>query len=299
MSETVIPPAVETTEAPKDADPKALANEALKKAGIKLKARDREYVPKDIDDLVGKANRVFGLEQELEGVKKEKDAIATQRASWQRLEAEDDAALDEFDKLPVNVQRNALKALQRRAQQAEAAAKEPPELVEAKRAIAERDAKLREYEQGKKTEAEKAKQAEAQAELRAAHESVMKMAQGVGAALKVDTAKHPAALRGLQPVVARHMRAALMVEAETGVAVDHTEIIANVQRDISESFAATSSGMPDDALYDALGEGLVKRVLGEHLRRVKGIKPTPQPQNGSTNGTKQDGPKRGTPAFLR
>lgn len=284
-------------------DPKAELNEALKRSGLKLKAKDREYVPRDIDDIVNKAQRAFGLETEIEAVKKEKAEAASIKAWRAAIEADDESAAEQaFEALSPAAQRNAAKWLQKKAASYERERALPPEAQEFKRLAEEQNAKLREYQQKEAEQQRKVQNEQDAAELRSAHESVLKVATAAMAALKVDGQKAPGAARALLPFAARHMRAAEVVAAETGVAVDPAEIAANVQSDFAQAFSAAAEGMPDDALYDTMGEALVKRLLGTHLKRIKGIKPAQSGApavNGQQKGEPKRDPRFGTPAFLR
>lgn len=281
-----------------EADPKAGINEMLKKSGIKLKAKDREYVPRDIDDLTSKANRVFGLESEIEGFKKEKGEAAQVKAWRAAIEADDENAAEQaFDSLSPRAQQNAARWLQKKYAAHEAEQKLPPEAVEARRMLEARERELREYKQrDEETRQQQQRQEDAKV-LRETQEGVLKTVTTVMQALKADGTKSPRAPAALLPFAARHMRVAMMAEAETGAPVDPAEIAANVQRDVVEAFGTVLEGMPDDALYEAIGEAHVKRLLKAHLARVKGIKPGAKPAAKKVEPTKD--PSFGTPAYLR
>ena len=305
MTDATAAPA-ETTETPTDAaqqppaeDPKAALNEALKKSGLKLKAKDREYVPRDIDDVLSKANRVFGLESELERFKSEKTEAQALKSWKAAIEADDEnAATAAFDALSPRAQQNAAKWLQRKAAAYEQERQLPPEALEERRARMEAEQRLREYERREQETQERARREEQAKLLRDSHESVLKTAKSILDALKVDDAKAPRAKGALTPVVARHMRVAMLAEQETGVPVDAQEVLENARRDVVESFGAVAEGMDDDALFETLGEGVVKRLIKTHLRRVKGIKSQPAPTQRQEQPSRNE-PKRGTPAFLR
>lgn len=284
-------------------DPKASLNEALKASGIKLKAKDREYIPRDIDDLQRRAERSFGLDAEIEAFKKDKteaDGVKKWRAA---IESDDEAAAERaFDALSQKGQQAAAKWLQKKAQAWEEAQKLPPEALRERERASAAERELDQYRQKDATEKQRIEQEAHVKELRGAQEQVLKTITGVMGLFKADLTKAPRALAALGPFAARHMRAAMAAEAETGVAVDPQEIAANVRNDMAQGFAAVTEGMSDDDLYDSMGDKLVKRLLGAHLKRVKGIKPAaagtqlataPKPSNGA------NGPQRGTPAFLR
>lgn len=283
-------------------DPKASLNEALKAAGVKLKAKDREYVPRDIDDLTNRANRAFGLETEIEAFKKDKTEADTVRKWRAAIESDDETAAERaFDALSEKGQRQAAKWLQKKALAWEEQQKLPPEALQERERASRAERELEQY-RAKEAEAQQRLEQEAHVkELRGAQESVLKTITGVMGLFKADLTKAPRALAALGPFAARHMRAAMAVEAETGAPVDPQEIAANVRNDMAQGFAAVTEGMTDDDLYDSLGPALTKRLLGAHLKRVKGIKPAPtgsapaKPAN--SNGA--NGPQKGTPAFLR
>lgn len=281
-------------------DPKASLNEALKAAGVKLKAKDREYVPRDIDDLTQKASRVFGLETELESFKKEKTEAQNVKAWRAAIEADDEAAAEQaFEALSPKAQQNAAKWLQKKALAWEEQQKLPPEALRERERLEAAQRELEQYKSKEKAEQQRLQKEEHLKELRSAQESVLKTVQVVMAQLKVDSTKAPRALASLTPAAARHMRAAMEAEAETGVPVDPKEIAANIHAEVAQGFAAVAQGMDDDALYDSMGDALVKRLLGAHLKRVKGIKPAPastQPPPKQTNGSH---PERGTWAYFR
>lgn len=298
------PVVVESTEAPaadaapKPPDEKALLNEQLKKANVRLKAKDREYVPRDIDDLTQRANRSFGLEAEIESFKKEKGEAA-QVKSWRAaIEADDeDAAEQAFESLSPRAQQNAAKWLQKKANAWEESQKLPPEALRERQLREQSERELQTYRQ-RETEAKRhAETQENVKSIRSAQEEVLKVATEVLGLFKSDPEKSPRARLALQPFAARHMRAAMAAEAETGVAVDQSEIARNVQTDVAQAFGSVSEGMGDADLYEAMGEATVKRLLKEHLMRVKGIKPKVAAAPVKTNGA--SGPQRGTPAFLR
>jgi len=95
------------------------------------------------------------------------------------------------------------------------------------------------------------------------------------------------------------MGVAMQVGAETGSPVDPLEIQENVRQEVAQSFAAVAEGMGDDALYEAMGESTVKRLLKAHLLRVKGIKPSGVKPNGAKPVDTTRDPLFGTPAYLR
>lgn len=307
MTDTAAP-AVEpsTTEAepaapaapPKD-DAKAALNEALKKAGVKLKAKDREYVPRDIDDLTSKANRVFGLESELERLKTEKTEAAQVKAWRQAVEADDEeAASAAFEALSPKAQQNAAKWLSRKAERYEQERQLSPEVLEARRRAEALEREVQSYKSKEREAAEQKLREENARTYREQAEMVLKASNNVMQALKVDDARAPQAKAALAPVMARHLRVAMLAEQETGVPVDPAEIVENVRRDIAQSFSSVASGMDADALYDTMGEDVAKRLLAVHLKRVKGIKPAQPGAPTQKAETKKD-PRLGTPAFFR
>ena len=307
MTDTAAP-AVEpsTTEAepaapvapPKD-DAKAALNEALKKAGVKLKAKDREYVPRDIDDLTSKANRVFGLESELERLKTEKTEAAQVKAWRQAVEADDEeAASAAFEALSPKAQQNAAKWLSRKAERYEQERQLSPEVLEARRRAEALEREVQSYKSKEREAAEQKLREENARTYREQAEMVLKASNNVMQALKVDDARAPQAKAALAPVMARHLRVAMLAEQETGVPVDPAEIVENVRRDIAQSFSSVASGMDADALYDTMGEDVAKRLLAVHLKRVKGIKPA-QPGTPTQKAETKKDPRLGTPAFFR
>ena len=308
MTDAAPPPVTEsadsapvTDEAPPAIDHKAAVNAALKAANVRLKAKDREYVPRDIDDLTNKANRVFGLESELESFKSEKAEAAKTKAWRAAIEADDDNAAEQaFDSLSPRAQQNAAKWLQRKYAAHEAERQLPPEALEAKRRADALEQENRGYKQREEEGRQQVERQENAKLMRETHESTLKTATSVMAALKVDAAKAPRAPAALLPVVARHMRVAMLAEVETGVPPDAAELAANVQRDVVESFGAVMEGMGDDVLYEAIGEATVKRLLKAHLVRVKGVKPSPSAaaKQAAKGDAKRD-PAFGTPGYFR
>jgi hypothetical protein len=309
---TTPPPAAD---APKDAapadavvDPKAEINAALKKAGVKLKAKDREYVPRDIDDLTSKAQRVYGLEAELEKFKSEKTEADTIKQWRAAVEADDeDAASRAFDVLSPKAQANAAKWLQRKAAAWEQERQLPPEAVEAKRRADELEAKLAEYRDKEQRTAQERQRTESVQRLREAHGQALKVAQGVVGALKASEKVAPT----LVPLVARHMRVALSVAEASGEPVDEAAVMAevqeNVRSDVLEQFSTVAGGMDDDALYDAMGEQVAKRLMRVALRRRNQQAPTSQAVQRATGNQGQAqkkadpkaDPRFGTPSYFR
>lgn len=297
-------PAEGTEAKPVEADPKVALNDALKRAGVKLKAKDKEYVPRDIDDLTNKANRVFGLESEIEGFKKEKseaDAVKKWRAA---IEADDDTAAEAaFDSLSPKAQNNAAKWLEKKARAWEEQQKLPPEALRAQQMLEQRERELQQFRQRDAEQKQEAERQQHARELRETSEGVLKVAKGVFDSLKVDIAKAPRAPAALTPILARHMRVAMMAEAETGAPVDPLEIQENVRQEVVQSFGAVAEGMADDALYDTLGPALVKRLLTTHGVRKGVLKPGNASTAGATpaNGVKpkEKDPRFGTPAYFR
>lgn len=296
----VVPADGEAKDVAPPEDHKAALNEAMKKANVRLRAKDREYVPRDIDDLTNKANRVFGLESEVEAFKKEKGEAAQVRSWRAAIDADDEGAAEEaFESLSPKAQQNAARWLQKKAEKWEADRQLPPETQEARRQLEERDRELRGYRQREEETKQSAQRQESAKVLRETQESVLGVAKTVMASMRVDGAKAPRAPAALLPFAARHMRVAMMAEAETGVAADPAEIAANVQRDVVEAFSSIVEGVPDDALYEAIGEPAVKRLLKAHLMRVKGVKSS-KPTNGAPkSGAQTRDPAFGTPGYFR
>lgn len=304
---TTPPPAADATkaDAPKTEtppDPKAELNAALKKAGVKLKAKDREYVPKDIDDLTSKAQRVYGLETELERFKAEKSEVDTIKQWRAAVEADDeDAATRAFDLLSPKAQQNAAKWLQRKAQSYEQERELSPEAREYKRMMEERESQLREYQDRERKAREESERSERVARVREAHASALNVAKGVTQALKASDKVAPT----LVPLVARHMRVAFEVAAATGEPVDESAVLAqvqdNVRSDVLEQFSTVADGMDDEALFDAMGEKVAKRLMRVALAR-RGRAPVRQAEVATREEpkgeTKKD-PRFGTPGWFR
>jgi len=294
----VTPPAAQPAEAveakPPEApkvDPRAELNERVKAAGIKLKAKDREVSVNSIDDLVGRANRVFGVEsllEEAKATKSEAEAVKSWRAA---VESDDDALAEEaFDALSAKGQRNALKWLQKKHAKAEEEESLSPREKELRHALEASERQRREYEaRDAKTRQEREEQ-QAQAEMTRTREMAAGMAMKALEALKAPKELAPMLL----PRVARVLRVAM----QGGVEMSPDEVASEVRDSVLAEQRQLIAGMDAEGLVSVFGEEISKKLVKHYLAKRKQVAPGQPVQTQQTQQTQPEA-QRGTPRFFR
>lgn len=287
----------------KPVDPWAELDAGILKAGVKLKAKDREVPVTSMKDLVARANRVFGVEQMVEETKAQRGQAEEVLKLRAAIEGDDEeAALEALQRLggPRAAQR-AMELTRRRYLKEQ----EEAQLSENERhykAAAEQQAQeLRTYKQREAAQ----KQLQERVATEQMHERVrgeaLGVAQQVLTKMGVDPKASPHVAASQVYRVARHLRAA---DAE-GRSADVAEIEANVRDEIAQETQPIIRGMSPEALYEFLGDEGVKRILREQLRRNRGGQPTAQQAQAATgqpaqaNGAAPASPLRGLPGFFK
>lgn len=283
--------------APPKLDPRAELNERIKSAGIKLKAKDREIPVSSLDDLVSRANRVFGVESLLEEAKT-KTSEAEQVKAWKSaMEADDaNAAGEAFDALSPKAQRNALQWLQRKAQAAQEEESLSPRERELRAALESSERQRREFERRDMETRRAREEQEAAEELSRTRNMAAEMAMKTLESMKAPKDMAPALL----PRVARVLRVGL----EAGVQLSPEEVANEVRDGLLSEHRMLTDGMDGEGLIALMGEDMAKKVARAFLARRRQAPPTQEQANAvsevkppKTGDT--DSSLRGTPRFFR
>jgi len=289
----------QSEEKPKPPDVKEELNAVIRRAGLKLKARDKEVPVTSVDDLLSRAQRVYGVEALLEEVKAAKSEVEAVKAWRAAVESDDVRAAEEaFEALPPKAQRNALAWLQRKME----AAKEEESMTQRERqlraALEESERLRREYERRDAEARRQREEAEARAELERQRNLAAGIAQKTLEALKAPKELAPS----LVPRVARVLRVAL----EAGIELTPDEVAAEVRDEVLGEVRTLTASLDGEALIAALGEETAKKLAKAFLARRRQTPPTQAQVQAATQQTPRasnDEDKlaklRGTPAFWR
>jgi hypothetical protein len=286
-------------EKPKPPDVKEELNAVIRKAGLKLKARDKEVPVTSIDDLLSRAQRVYGVEALLEEAKAAKSEVEAVKSWLAAVESDDARAAEEaFEALSPKAQRNALAWLQRKME----AAKEEESMTQRERelraALEASERQRREYERRDAEARRQREEAEARAELERQRNIAAGIAQKTLEALKAPKELAPA----LVPRVARVLRVGL----EAGIDLTPDEVAAEVRDEVLGEVRLLTASLDGEALIAALGEETAKKLAKAFLARRRQTPPTQaQVQAATQQAPKSNGVEdkleklRGTPAFWR
>lgn len=282
------------------AEKKAQANALLKELGLnKLKAKDRE-VEVDLEGLRSRASRVFGIESVLEEAKATK-ARADDVLSLQKVMAESESAEDAIaalEKLAGPRAKQIAALLTRRELEREESEKAMSESEkETRRQLDEHRKALAEYRKREEDVKRASEEAAHKSELQRARDEASKLAMSALKALGVESPETAQALTpAVLPRVARTMRVAI----ESGIQLSPEEAAQAVREEMTAEWQGLTAKMDDAALYAFLGDAPVKRLVREHLRRMKAGSAKPA-QETQAPPKKDDGADklRGLPGFFR
>ena len=264
---------------PKADDWKTTVNEQISKAGLKLKAKGREVAVTSIDDLMSRAQRVYGTEELYNDAKQTRAQAEEVLQLRKDLESDDvETRINALQKLSPKARETAYAIAQRDYQRQQ----EEQALSENERALKRQNEDLlqrqRAYENEKQTAAQKQAQAQHEAEVGRQREVVG------GVALKIlKTMGLPeASSSSVIPLIARHMRIAL----EAGAPLDGVGDA--VREELQGQWGGIVGQMQPDQLADFLGPEKLAALSRVFLnRRQKG---GIAPANGSQPQTQQTKP---------
>lgn len=277
---------------------KAELNAALKKAGVKLRAKDREYEPRDIDDLVARANRVHGVEAMLAEAKSTR-AQAEEVLSLRKAidEATDvDSALAALERLGGPRARQLAVEMTRRQMAREESEQQMSEGEKtARKQLEEHQRVLRDYQQRDERARAEEEERTYRTESARLRDEAGKTATDALRAMGIAPEAAQRIAPGLLPLVARHMRVAM----ESGEPLDATALSEMVREEWLGGYQAATAQMDDASLYGFLGDDSAKRVVREHLRRHKAAPRNGEAPTAKTTEGKTERPGFGTPGYFR